>query len=248
MSVPKFELPFNKITLNSNTFITIGVPNNWEEGVNNCLLIKKEPDYFYHRFCILCSFIQSFTNQILFNWKIISAVVWLVKRYDTLECYDTCGSISKYDGRLKIPEKEWKILKPYKTVLEIVARVTNHKFKYIVMLDIELRTKRAQFHLPEKTIRSENLDFVYACGREKREKDGEQKIYGQWIDITFTRDESRKKWFQPIPKNLSVCCGYCSRRDCRLFRCGRCKEKLYCDKNCQRTHWSEHQSLCKKIF
>jgi len=31
----------------------------------------------------------------------------------------------------------------------------------------------------------------------------------------------------------------------KLFYCGRCEEKLYCSKQCQKNHWEIHKQVCK---
>ena len=33
----------------------------------------------------------------------------------------------------------------------------------------------------------------------------------------------------------------------KLFCCGGCKVAHYCNKTCQKNHWSEHKVICKKL-
>jgi hypothetical protein len=43
-------------------------------------------------------------------------------------------------------------------------------------------------------------------------------------------------------------CAFCHRpeaSDLKLLRCAACKVELYCSKDHQKSHWSEHKALCK---
>ena len=45
-------------------------------------------------------------------------------------------------------------------------------------------------------------------------------------------------------KPMEVCYN-CGRKSFHLLSCGRCKKTKYCDKNCQRSHWSQHKTSCQ---
>lgn len=40
-------------------------------------------------------------------------------------------------------------------------------------------------------------------------------------------------------------CAHCGRREMVLKVCGRCKQGLYCSRECQAGHWREHKTSCK---
>ena len=45
-------------------------------------------------------------------------------------------------------------------------------------------------------------------------------------------------------------CGFCHKHDgdgCKLLHCARCKIQAYCNRECQRQHWSVHKPSCRKV-
>ena len=53
---------------------------------------------------------------------------------------------------------------------------------------------------------------------------------------------STNKSSQTVEKS----CGHCGAKDCDL-RCSQCKQKYYCNRNCQVKHWEIHSKECKNI-
>ena len=40
-------------------------------------------------------------------------------------------------------------------------------------------------------------------------------------------------------------CAYCNQSNGKLFQCTGCRSVKYCDKNCQRSDWTNHKTVCK---
>ena len=50
-----------------------------------------------------------------------------------------------------------------------------------------------------------------------------------------------------IAANDNSCCRACKKVSKNLKRCSRCRVAVYCSVECQRHHWAEHKTTCKKI-
>lgn len=47
-----------------------------------------------------------------------------------------------------------------------------------------------------------------------------------------------------LVSNIFKVCAWCHKGSTKLFRCQRCKCVVYCGKDCQKAHWSEHKKTC----
>ena len=67
-------------------------------------------------------------------------------------------------------------------------------------------------------------------------------------------------WLNEYPSSVPVYSGFdtntteeeycwnCCRRPKKLLRCGRCQLVWYCDRECQKEHFSDHKSECKSVY
>lgn len=47
-----------------------------------------------------------------------------------------------------------------------------------------------------------------------------------------------------IPKQCSIC----KKSNTTIFKCGRCRSKLYCGTECQKVDWEQHKISCLKTI
>lgn len=60
-------------------------------------------------------------------------------------------------------------------------------------------------------------------------------------------NESEQKCFSSAELQQFISCDNCCKRMQHRLRCGRCKLALYCNRDCQRAHWSLHKPYCLDI-
>jgi len=63
--------------------------------------------------------------------------------------------------------------------------------------------------------------------------------YSYWSD--------RRKRLGEDPTMPVLVCEACNRKSNGHWKCGRCKRVYYCNKTCQRSHWSCHKQNCRSI-
>jgi len=99
--------------------------------------------------------------------------------------------------------------------------------------------------------KAESFGFVHIAGLRADVELGAAMISGD--EATANRIRTvRNKDFVPGDNKVLIDMFICSNPSCKavkrcavLSKCGGCRLAAYCDRNCQREHWSSHKAACK---
>ena len=61
----------------------------------------------------------------------------------------------------------------------------------------------------------------------------------------FETDTKAPKPHARLESGGKCTCGYCDSTLSKVLKCSRCHKACYCNTTCQRSHWKEHQKVCK---
>jgi hypothetical protein len=85
---------------------------------------------------------------------------------------------------------------------------------------------------------------LVGCDTDVSKTQGDYKSAKYSQNVEYKNEESI---IVDKSKSFSPWCSGCSRNCVDLKLCGKCYTAGYCDKNCQRRHWSKHKKLCNVL-
>lgn len=100
--------------------------------------------------------------------------------------------------------------------------------------------QKLESHLHPKVI---SMDTKEVEGHKKKNDMTRTKV----VQLTFTKkNDGGCPSPHPATVNADGCVRYCDACGMRgaINRCGRCKQTIYCSRNCQESHWPFHKSVC----
>lgn len=87
------------------------------------------------------------------------------------------------------------------------------------------------------TIRDPNRGTLVTCQFDSTMMTPKKERDEEWTESNMADDES--PWFT---------CTTCSRTNCDMLMCSRCRDSYYCNEDCQKNDWMAHQHICTEYI